>query len=380
MFFQGTINNNLASTGTITLNNDSVVTGTAQINGGSLNLNGNDLSGGQVVIGAGALLTNGVSGGSVTAGLTNGGTVYVSQTTFLNGAVTNTGTMFFQGFVSNNLVNSGGGSLTLNNAATVTQTANINGGTLNLNGQTMSNGLLLVSGTGVLTNSVAGATVNGGVSNAATISVTANTFFKGPVTNTGAMFFQGTISNNLASTGTITLNNDSVVTGTAQINGGSLNLNGNDISGGQVVIGAGALLTNGVSGGSVTAGLTNGGTVYVSQTTFLNGAVTNTGTMFFQGFVSNNLVNSGNGSLTLNNTATVTQTANINGGALNLNGQTMSNGLLLVSGTGVLTNSVAGATVNGGASNAATISVTANTFFKGPVTNTGAMFFQDRKS
>ena len=59
-------------------------------------------------------LTNAVAGGSVSSGLTNAGTVFVSATTFLTGPVTNTGAMFFQGAISNNLVNSG--SITLNNA------------------------------------------------------------------------------------------------------------------------------------------------------------------------------------------------------------------------------------------------------------------------
>ena len=50
--------------------------------------------------------------------------------------------------------------------------------------------MIVDGGTGVLTNSVAGATVNGGLSNSATVAVTANTFFNGPITNLGAFFFQ----------------------------------------------------------------------------------------------------------------------------------------------------------------------------------------------
>ncbi|HVM62067.1 MAG TPA: autotransporter-associated beta strand repeat-containing protein [Verrucomicrobiae bacterium] len=345
------------------------------VNSGSFNLNGGNETVGITTIGSAGLLTNGTAGAMLGGGISNNGTIYLSASTLFTGIVTNNGTMFFQGTISNNLVNSGNGSITLGNTSTITQTSTINGGTLNLNGQAMSNGQLLVNGTGVVTNGVAGATVNGGVSNAATIALTANTFFNGPVTNTGALFFQGTISNNLASAGTVTLNNDSVVTGTAQINGGSLNLNGNDLSGGRVVIAAGALLTNGVAGGSVSAGLTNAGTIYVSQLTYLNGAVTNTGTMIYQGWVSNNLVSSG--SITLNGNATITQNATVNGGVFNLNGQTYSNNLMVLTGTGVLTNSSGtAATFNGGLSNAATFA-SPQVFFNGTVTNTGAFFFNN---
>ena len=430
-----TINSNfLQSAGSFTVNGSGTITGTTTINGGTLDLAGGQLTNGLLVIGLGGTLTNGVQNATLNGGITNAGLVNLFRDTYINGPLTNTGTWIQRGAISNNVVNSGtmtlltnsinlrvtgsivnsgsltfdtngviyvsgvvsnsgsfsfgdvisnnlvntAGSITLNGAGTVTGNTIVNGGTLNLNGKHLTNALLLVNGTGVVTNGVAGATVNGGVSNANVMAFTANTFLNGPVTNTGAFFMMGTISNSLANSGTVILNGDSVVTGGTVINGGSFNLNGNDISGGQVVVGAGGLLTNSVAGGSVSSGLTNGGTVFVSQNTFFNGVVTNTGDFSWLGAISNNYVQTA-GTNTLNGAATITQNATVDGGIFNLNGQTYSNNLMIVDGgAGVLTNAIAGATFNGGLSNAATVGVTANTFFNGPVTNVGAFFFQAR--
>ncbi|MGD1017975.1 MAG: autotransporter-associated beta strand repeat-containing protein [Verrucomicrobiia bacterium] len=353
--------------------NGAVVT----VNSGSFNLNGATETVGNMIIGSGGLLTNGIAGGTLNNGITNAGAVFVSQSTFFNGPVTNTGAMFFQGAISNNLVNAGAGTITLNNTATITGTAAIDGGTLNLNGQTMTNGLLIVDGgTGVLTNAVAGATVNGGISNAATISVTANTFFNGPVTNTGAMFFQGAISNNLVSSaGAVTLNGNATITQNATVSGGTFNLNGKTYTNGLMVVSGTGVLTNGQANATFNGGLSNAATVALTQNTFFNGPVTNTGTFLWQGAISNTFVSSG-GAVTLNGNATITQNATVSGGTFNLNGQTYSNNLMVVSGAGVLANSAANATFNGGLSNAATVSFTQNVYVNGPVTNTGAMFFQ----
>jgi len=56
---------------------------------------------------------------------------------------------------------------------------------------------MVLGGTGVLTNGIAGASFSGGLSNNATVFLSANTFFKGTVTNTGAFFFEGAISKQL---------------------------------------------------------------------------------------------------------------------------------------------------------------------------------------
>src|SRR5204862_2513391 len=89
------------------------------------------------------------------------------------------------------------GSLTVSGSATITGTATITGGLFDLNGGTLSNGLMIVSGAGVLTNGITGATFNGGLSNAGTELLTATTFFNSTVTTTAAAFsLAGAISNN----------------------------------------------------------------------------------------------------------------------------------------------------------------------------------------
>jgi autotransporter-associated beta strand protein len=410
------------------------------VNGGSFNLNGNNETVASTTIGSGGLLTNGVSGATLSGGLSNNGTVFVSQNTFFNGPVTNTGAFLWQGAISNNYVQSAGTNA-LNGAATITQNATVNGGIFNLNGQIYSNGQMIVNGTGILTNAIAGATFNGGLSNAATVAVTADTFFNGPVTNTGAFFFQGTFSNALVNSGSFNLNNNATLTsapvnsGTINVasskltvvpdwaNAGSLQISGGTLTGGTVTnlsgrgfSGFGTVSNLVVNQGTMTAtggtltlvvAPVNNGTTIVANASALNvlpawtnsgvlsnaptgavsgGTLTNTGTingggfinplvvnqgrMDFGGTISNNLLQTA-GSFTVSSSATITGTATVNGGTFNLNGGTYSNGLMIVSGTGVLTNAIAGATFNGGLSNATTVGITANTFFNGPVTNTG---------
>ena len=121
------------------------------------------------------------------------------------------------------------------------------------------------------------------------------------------------------------------------------------------------MLTNAGAGATFNGGLSNAAAVSVTANTFFNGPVTNTGAFLWQGAISNNYVQTA-GTNTLNGAATITQNATVGGGLFNLNGQTYSNGLMIVSGTGVLTNGIANATFNGGLSNAATVTVTANNF------------------
>src|SRR5205085_2556393 len=130
---------------------------------------------------------------------------------------------FNGGVLSNDLASSG--TVTLNDNATITGAATITGGRFDLNGNNYSNRTMIVSGSGVLTNGVAGATFNGGLSNAATVFFSADTFFNGPITNTGAMFFQGAISNALVNRGSFNLNNSATLTA-APINTGTMNLDG----------------------------------------------------------------------------------------------------------------------------------------------------------
>ena len=431
MNFSGTISNGLQNSGSFTLNDDTTVTSNIVVtSGGVLDLMGNNLTNNTVlVVSSGGVLTNGIAGGLVNGGLSNGGTIFVSQNTFFNGPVTNTGAFLWQGAISNNYVQTAGTN-TLNGAATITQNTTIGGGILNLNGKSLSNGLLVISGTGLLTNNTAGATLNGGITNAATVSFGSDVYVNGAVTNTGTWIQRGAISNSVMNSGTmlvlsnniaaritgsivnsgsltftnayasglvtnsgsfsfggaisnnyvqtggsITLNNTATITGTASVNSGTFDLNGKTYTNGLMIVSGTGILTNGIAGATFNGGLSNAATVSVTANTFFNGPVTNTGAFLWQGAISNNYVQTA-GTNTLNGAATITQNATVGGGLFNLNGQTYSNGLMIVSGTGILSNGVAGATFNGGLSNASTVIVTANTFFNGPVTNTGAFFFQ----
>ncbi|HXI84385.1 MAG TPA: autotransporter-associated beta strand repeat-containing protein [Verrucomicrobiae bacterium] len=425
MDFGGTVSNNFIQTaGSFTVSGSATITGNATISGGAVNLVGNKLTAGQFVVTGSGLLTNSVTGATLNGGITNAGTVSFFSDVFVNGPVTNTGTWFQKGVISNDVVNSGtfslfknsvnplitggilnsgslifdnnnsptvngsitntgsvafnavvggnyvqtAGSLTINQSAgnaVVKGTASISGGTFDLNGKTYSNGLMVVSGLGVLTNSVAGATFSGGLSNANVVAVTADTFFNGPITNTGSFFLQGAISNSFVNSGTVKLNNDATITGVASITAGLFNLNGMDLFNSAMSLTGGSVLTNTVAGASVNGGISNAATISVSTDTFFKGTVTNTGAFFFQGAISNNLVSSG--TVFLNNNATITGTASITAGTFDLNGRILTNALMVVSGSGVLTNSVAGATLRGSAN-------LQNAFLSGStVTNAGIL-------
>ena len=279
-----------------------------------------------MIVGGTGVLTNSRGVATFNGGLSNAATFYVSAPVFFNGIVTNTGGFFFQGVVvSNNFVNSGAGAVTLNNTATITKTATINGGTFNLNGQTYTNGLMVLSGSGVLTNAVAGATFNGGLSNAATVAVTANTYFNGPVTNTGAMFFQGAISNGLVNSGSFNLNNNATVTGTS-------------LNSGTISVAADTLTVNPV--------WANGGLVQISGGVLAGGAVTNTAGGNISGFgtVSNTVVNASlitatGGTLTMTSAPTTKAGSGISvtaSGALNVMPDWANGGTLNIAAGGVV--------------------------------------------
>src|SRR5205814_8256297 len=131
---------------------------------------------------------------------------------------------FCPGAGSNTFVSSG--TVRLNNNATITGTASITAGLFDLNGMNLFNAALFLTNGTVLTNGIAGASVNGGLSNAGTVFVSADTFFKGTVTNTGSFFFQGAISNSFVSSGSVFLNNNATITGTASITAGTFDLSG----------------------------------------------------------------------------------------------------------------------------------------------------------
>ena len=280
----------------------------------------------------------GVQNATLNGGITNAGLVNLFRDTYINGPLTNTGTWIQRGAISNNVVNSG------------TMTLLTNSINLRVTGSIVNSGSLTFDTNGVI-------------------------FVSGVVSNSGSFSFGDVISNNLVNTaGTITLNGTGTVTGNTIINGGTLNLNGKSLTNALLVVNGTGVVTNSVAGATVNGGVNNAGVMAFTANTFFNGLVTNTGAFFWQDAISNNYVQTA-GTNTLNGAATITQNATVNGGIFNLNGKTYSNNLMVVNGTGVLTNALAGATFNGGLSNAATVGVTANTFFNGPVTNTGTFAF-----
>ena len=461
-------NNFLQTAGSFTVSGGATITGLATINGGTLDLVGGRLTDGTLLIGAGATLTNGTLGATLNGGVTNAGTVnfaadvyvlgpvtntgswlqrgaisnevdnagtltlmantinprvtgglvnsgsllFSNGAGYISGAVTNSGSISFQGAISNNYVQTSG-SITLGNNATITGTASISGGNFDLNGKTYTNSQMVISGSGVLSNGLAGAIFNGGLTNAATVFVSQTTTFNGPVTNTGTVVFQGTINNALVNSGSFALNGNATLA-SAPVNSGTINvaastltvtpawsnsgtvlIAGGTVAGGNLTNASGAtvsgagtiaplLVNNGLlvatngtltlsvapqqkgvvnvadGGGpgtlSVTLAWTNNGTVSIASggavtggnfTNLASGTVTNFGAIntllvnqgrvVLGGLVSNFQQTSGTN--TVSGTGTVTGTATLSGGLFDLNGGTYSNGLMIVGGTGVLTNS-----------------------------------------
>ena len=201
------------------------------------------------------------------------------------------------------------GTNTVSGSGSVTGTATISGGLFDLNGATYSNGLMVLTST--LTNAVAGATFNGGLTNAGTVAVTANTFINGVVTNTGGFFFQGAISNALVNSGSFNLNNNATLTA-APVNTGT------------IAAGANTLTVN--------PSWSNAGTVTVAGGAVAGGTLTNTGAIVGSGAL-NAVVNSGN-LLATNGTLTVTTLSNAAAGVVSLRSAgTLTGGVITNSGT-----------------------------------------------
>ena len=352
------VGNNLTNNGTATLlgygnlSNVVVNLGTIWATNNTLAFASNIVQGGTVTIGSGSTISLLGSGA-----LTNYGTInLVGAAGAGNNAVLNLGTAVLTN-LANGTITGGGiiqnasqvvnlGTIRATNTAMELQFTNANtfgnAGTIGAStGATLTFGAGGV-GSAIITNFgtinlTGGTLLSGNITNLANGLLSGTGTITGPVVNQGSMSWGGTISNNFIQTaGTNFLSGNATITGSASVSGGMVNLNGQTMTNGQLLVSGAGVLTNSVTGATVNGGVSNATTISVTANTFFNGPVTNTGAMFFQGAISNNLVNAGAGSVTLNNTATITQTAAINGGTLNLNGQTLTNGLLLVSGTGVV--------------------------------------------
>ena len=344
----GFVVENLAGT-TGTLDARLVNSGTISVNGGTLSLLQAPVQSGAVNIASAGNLNvaqdwansgtiNFTSGGAITGGTLTNTTTGVSGIAgagFIKGFLVNQGRLDFNGVtVSNNFLQTTG-SFTLSGSATITGSATIGGGTFDLLGNGLSGGSLTVSGSGVLTNAIDGGTVAvGAFSNAATVNVTANTFYKAPVINTGLFVFQGAVSNSFANSGTVTLNNDATITGPLA-NSGTINVGAYSLNVGQAWQNGGAV---NLSGGTIAGSpMANAGAISSSGTLAVDvsnsGSINVTGAgMTFAGLVTNT------GSVTVSGSTVTFSKAVVNIGTITLDpSTTIFEQKLVLTSTGVLT-------------------------------------------
>ncbi len=280
--------------------------------GGTLDLNGQAVTTRSVTITSGGGLTNGVAGASLNNGLTNAGTVFVSQNTYLNGPVTNTGAMFFQGAISNGLVNSG--SFNLNNNATLT-VAPANGGTINVAASTL--------------------TVNPAWVNAGTVQLGGGVLTGGNLANNSGANVAGfgTVSNQLVNAGLVTATN------------GNLNLVGAATGAGayRAVAGTSAATLTFVNGGSISSLFNTGATVQVESTLTNNSLFVNQGTIILNAGTyqsSANFTNALNEFVIASDDSTLSAASVVNRGTiLTTNATLLVSNLVVQSGTITIGNS-----------------------------------------
>ena len=149
---------------------------------------------------------------------------------------------------------------------------------------------------GVLSNAPTGAVTGGALTNAGTINGAG--FINPQLVNQNRMNFGGTVSNDLVqAAGSFTLSGNATITGGVTVNGGTVNFLGNRFTAAQITVGSAGNLTNSVTGATISGGVTNAGNVGFLSDMYVLGPVTNTGTWFHRGVISNEVVNSGTLSL-----------------------------------------------------------------------------------
>ncbi len=203
------------------------------------------------------------------------------------------------------------------------------------------------------------------ITNFGTINLTGGTLNSGTITNLASGFVggMGTITSNLinggilmATNGTLTLASTPVNNGTAIVASASaLNVLTDWTNGG--------VLSNAATGAVNGGNLTNTGTINGSG--FYNEQIVNQNRMNFGGAISNNFLQTAGSFTVISGGSTITGSGTINGGALDLTGNQLTAGQLVVANTGELSNSVLGATLNGGVSNAATVSFATDAYING---------------
>ena len=402
-------------TGPLLLQDTLSVAGTLTNTAGTLDANGHDVS-------ANALsLADNFKTGTSNLTVGDGGVLMTGSTFIAPGAAktfddsgdftnnggtftANSGTVTFDGAAQsltsggisfNNLTHNGTGTLTLQDALTVTGTLTNTAGMLAANGQIVSAGTLSLAddfsaGTSNLTVGAGGVTLTGGTF---TAPGSANTFDDaGNFTISGGVFAPngGTVTFNGAGqslttagttfagvthngTGTLVLQDALTLTGTLTNTAGALNTNSQSVAANALafaanVNAAASTVTVGGGGVSLTGGAftaPGAAKTFDDSGDFTNNGGTftaNSGTVTFDGAAQsltsggihfNNLVHNGTGALTLQDALTVTGTVTNTAGTLAANGQSVSAGMLSLAddfsaGTSNLTVGTGGATLTGG--------------------------------
>jgi hypothetical protein len=346
--------------GGVILNN----TGTVNVNNGTLRLNGGDTgtTTGDFNVASGATLDiNSNFTFAASSDLAGAGTIiFDSGTQVLNGTYTlsalnlNGSTLTSNIALSLSTLNVNGGSLTANQSVDVSGLFTWNGGTLTGNGPYNANGGILINTDGV---SLSGATLNNATGQTTTLSgANANIGFGSAATfnnngtflaqNDQSLFYTGGAASTFNNAGTFTrdtgtgtftvggsvaFNNSGIVnanSGTLAFNGGftqtagTTQLNGGNITASNALNIQGGLLTG---SGTITAGITNGGTLRPA----LGGALNVTGNV--------SLLSSSNLSFQLGGLTQGTQYS-----FLNVNGTVALSGNLVLSFANGFENSVTG--------------------------------------
>jgi autotransporter-associated beta strand protein len=404
-----------AATGTLTLQDALTVTGTLTNTTGTVDANGHAVTAGTLTLAsdftaATSNLTVGTGDVTLTAGTFTApgaaesfqvsGDFTISGGTF----APNGGTVTFNGSGQNlttggstfaNVTHNGTGTLTLQDALTLTGTLTNTAGTLNTHGNAVATGGLSLAdnfsaGGAGLTVGTGGVTESGGTFTAPgtgktftdsgnfTVSGGAFTANSGTITFNGAAQTLTSAGNAFANlthngTGTLTLQDALTVNGTLTNTAGTLDANGNAVSAATLSVAdnftAGtANLTIGTGGLTLTGGtftapgaansLSDGGNLTISGGTFsanggtvtLNGAtqsLTSGGTTFA------NVVHNGTGTLTLQDALTASGTLTNTNGTLNANAKSVSAGTLSLAddfnaGGSFLTVGTGGLTLTGG--------------------------------
>ncbi len=260
----------LLGAGTLTTGSNNVSTTFAGVISGS---------GGLTKTGAGTLT---LTGANSFTGLTavNAGTLVLSATGVIGGAVSNAANLENAGTIAGDVRNIGvlgnagtiGGSVV--NAVSLTNSGIITGMLDNTATGTLVNSGTLradVVNAGLMGNSGA---IAGNVSNAGTLVLSATGVIGGAVSNAGLLDNAGTIAGSVSNSGTLA--NGRTITGSV-VNAGML-ANSGTISG--AVVNTGSL----TSTGTLRAGLDNSGTAEIAGV--LNGAVINSGTLTLTGATS----------------------------------------------------------------------------------------------